>query len=252
MDVGELSIPKGHGIVRVAHNLRLHVTDPRMWSRTIGTDFWLRGGAGLVSAQATGGELLSDYGWTTTSLVETAATGGSDFLDSSDIGDATAEDHLLTNGSGDLLQSPSMFGSYHSAQGAASIMGRDPVALTAEWLGAMTIFSANENRSGWGFIEDGGSAATAADQLAFIHTDGTNFTIRSDADSDAGAADDATWHIWKIRIQAGSATDAVEWFIDSATQGTMDRKTDEWPASWGMHALTDNRPGLAWLHIFYE
>ncbi|KKK48953.1 hypothetical protein LCGC14_3139960, partial [marine sediment metagenome] len=91
-----------------------------------------------------------------------------------------------------------------------------------------------------------------ADELAWIYTDGTNFTIRSDADSDAGAADDTDWHVWKITVKIGSATDAVEWFIDGTSQGKMDRKTDEWPVSFGMYAHTTNRPGLAWLHFSYS
>ena len=245
----ELSLPKGHGIVRVAHNLRLHVTDPRLWSRSIGTDYWLRGGIGIVSAQATAGELLSDYGWTTTGLAETAATGAADFLSSATPG---VEDYVGANSSTDLLQSPSMFGGYLGAQAAASIMGRDPTRLTAEWLGAFTAVTGTSNRSGFGLVEDGGTAGTAVDELAWIYTDGTNFTLRSDADSDAGAADDTSWHIWKIIVKTGTATDAVEWFIDGTSQGTIDRKTDEWPVSFGMYAHTTNRPQIAWLHIFYE
>lgn len=244
----ELSIPKGHGIVRVAHNLRMHVTDPRLWSRSVGTDYWARFGVGATAAD-TAGALLSDFGWTTTGLAETAATGAADFLSSDTPG---VEDHILTNSSGDLLQTPSMFGAYLGAQAPASIMGRDPTRLTAEWLGSFTAVTGTSNRSGFGFVEDGGTAGTAADELAWIYTDGTNFTIRSDADSDAGAADDTDWHIWKIVVKTGSATDAVEWFIDGTSQGTIDRKTDEWPVSFGMYAHTTNRPGIAWLHIFYE
>ncbi len=227
---------------------RVHITDPRLWSRSMGTDYWLRAGVGIVSAQATAGELLSDYGWITTSLAETAATGAGDFMDSTTPG---VPDHLLTNLSGDLLQSPSMFGGYDGFLAAEYILGFSPTQLHVEFYAAFTVVTGTSNRSGFGLIEDGGSAATAADELAFIYTDGTNFTIRSDADSDAGALDNVNWHLWKIIVSTGSATDAVEWFIDGTSQGTMDRKTDEWPVSFGMHALTTNRPGLAWLHIWY-
>jgi hypothetical protein len=233
-------------IVRAPYR-RIHVTDPRLWSRAIGTDYWAKFGVGSTAAD-TGGTLLSDFGWTTTSLVETAATGGGDFLSSSDIG---VPDHVLTNASGDLLQSPSMIGGWDGAAAAGDILGYDPTTLTVEFLGAFTVVTGTSNRSGFGLVEDGGTAGTAADELAWIYTDGTNFTIRSDADSDAGALDDTNWHLWKIAIKTGSATDAVEWFIDGTSQGTMDRKTDEWPASFGMHALTTNRPALAWIHVSY-
>lgn len=233
------------GIVRNPPINRLHVTDARDWSQAIGTDYWARFGVGSTTAATA----LSNYGWTTTSLVETAATGGADFLSSSDVG---VDDHALTNASGDLLQSPSVFGSYYHGQVAAEILGYDPTQMTVEFLGSFTVVTGTSNRSGFGLTEDGGTAGTAADELAWIFTDGTNFTIRSDADSDVGAADDTDWHVWRIVVDTGSATDAVEWFIDGTSQGTMDRKTDEWPVSFGMHALTTNRPAISWVHIFYS
>ncbi len=228
---------------------RVHIPEARLWSRSIGTDYWAKFGAGVVSAQATAGELLSDYGWTTTSLVETVATGTGDFLSAADIG---IPDHLLTDASADLLESPSIFGGSDAIDAVAAILGYAPTMLTCEWYGSFTAVTGTSNRSGFGLVQDGGAAGTAADQLAWIYTDGTNFTIRSSGDSDVGALDDTDWHTWKIVISSGSATDAVEWFIDGTSQGTMNRLEDQWPVSFGMHALTTNRPGIAWVHISYS
>ena len=227
---------------------RVHVIDPRLWSRALGTDYWAAFGETSIDAD-TGGSKLDDFGWTTTSLVETAATGTGDFLSSSDIG---VPDHVLTNASGDLLQSPAIFGGYNHGRAVESMLGYAPTQMTMECFASFTVVTGTSNRSGFGLVEDAGTAGTAADELAWIYTDGTNFTIRSDADSDAGAADDVDWHLWKITVKIGFATDAVEWFIDGTSQGTMDRKTDEWPVSFGMYAHTTNRPGLAWLHLSYS
>ncbi len=228
---------------------RVHITEPRLWSRSIGTDYWARFGAGVVSAQATAGELLSDYGWTTTSLVETAATGGGDFLDSADF---SVPDHLLTDASADLLESPSIFGDYAGSRAAETILGYAPTALTCEFYGSWTVVTGTSNRSGFGLVQDGGAAGTAVDQLAWIYTDGTNFILRSSGDSSVGALDDTDWHTWKIVVSNGSTTAAIEWFIDGTSQGTLDRLEDQWPVSFGMHALTTNRPAIAWLHIWYS
>ncbi len=229
-------------------NNRLHVMDARLWSTQMGTDYWAQFGIKSTLAP-TGGGVLSELGWTTTSLVETVMTGAGDFLSTSDF---SVPAHVLTNASGDLLESPSMFGDGAAAEAAAQILGHNPTTLSCEWYGSFTVVTGTSNRSGFGLVQDGGAAGTAADQLAWIYTDGTNFTLRSSGDSDAGAADDTDWHTWKIIVSTGSATDAVEWFIDGTSQGTMDRITDQWPVSFGMHALTTNRPGLAWVHLWYE
>lgn len=227
---------------------RVHVPNARLWETELGTDYWARFGIRSTIAE-TNGAALSENGWTTTSLVETAMSGAGDFLSSSDIG---IEAHVLTDATGDLLQSPSVFGGNGHAQAAAAILGYTPTQMSVEFFASFTVVTGTSNRSGFGLTEDGGTAGVSADELAWIYTDGTNFTIRSDADSDVGALDNTDWHIWKIVVATGSATDAVEWFIDGSSQGTMDRKTDEWPVSFGMHALTTNRPALSWVHIWYS
>jgi hypothetical protein len=223
---------------------RVHVLRPHEWATAAGTDYWAVFGGEAIAPT---GAVLADFKWVTTSLAE-ADGSGADFLSSSD---AATPPRLLTNASGDLLQSPAVFGDYFHGEQAARFLGYSPTQLSCEFVAAMTVHSANENRSGWGLTEDSGIAGVANDELAWIYTDGSNFTIRSDADSDAGAADDANYHLFKIVLSQGT-TDAVEWFIDGTSQGTMDLKTDEFPVSFGMHALTTNRPALSWVHIWYH
>lgn len=237
-------------ITRAARYNRVHVTLPEEWNRAGGTDYWAFFGPESTTAAAGSSALITDSGWIVTSLAETAGA-GADFLAT---GDRTAPAHILTDAATDALQSPSIFGDYGHAQMAAAILGYQPTRLVCEFYGAMTVHSANETISGWGFLEAGGAGANAADHMAFIFTDGTNFTIRSAADSDAGAADDALWHTFKIVMSntVAAGTDMVEWFIDGTSQGTMDLQTDLFPVSFSMYATTTNRPGLAWVHVFYE
>lgn len=224
---------------------RKHILTPQEWAYSAGTDYWAYfGNSALLSANA---HQLSDYGWTTTTLAFASADGG-DFMSSTDVGTPNG---LVFGDSTDLLQSPNIFGDYTHGRFVEEVLGRFPTQLVVELYAAFTTVTGTSNRSGFGLVEAGGTAGTAADELAWIYTDGTNFTIRSDADSDAGAADDTNYHLWKIVVSSGSATDAVEWFIDGTSQGTMDRKTDEWPASFGMYAHTTNRFVLSWVHIYY-
>lgn len=221
---------------------RIHVP-PRLWGTAPGTDFWLIPSGEITTAGATG-DLLSDNGWVTTSLVETAGS-AADFLSSADTGVPT---HLLTNASGDLLQSPSVFGTYDHGQVAAAILGYSPTTLNVEFWGAMTVHTADEANSGFGWVEAGGSPANTADAMAMINTDGTNFRISSGAASDLGAADDALWHQFKIVSTFGGTH---EWFIDGTSQGTLAIQADLYPVSFGFHALTTNRPALGSVHIWY-
>lgn len=230
---------------------RVHVYAPELWNRGAGTDYWAIFGIESTIAAAGSSALLSDSGWTTTSLAETAGD-GADLIAT---GDRANPPHILTNAGNDLLQSPAIFGDYGHAQVAASMLGYQPTKLCVEFYGAMTVHSADEKTTtGWGFVEAGGAAGTANDRMAWIGTDGANFFCSSAADEDAGAADDANWHVFKIELSnvVAAGTDMATWYIDGASQGTLDVQTDEWPVSFGMFASTTNRPALAWIHIWYE
>ena len=167
---------------------RVHVTKPEDWNRSAGTDYWAFFGPEAITAAAGSSALLTDSGWVITSIIDTAGT-GADLLAT---GDRSNPAHALTNAAGDLIQSPSIFGDYGHAQMAASILGYQPTKLGVEFYGAMTTHAVDElTRAGWGVVEAGGTIGTAADRMAFIGTDATNFWLSRAADTDIGAADDA-------------------------------------------------------------
>lgn len=228
---------------------RKHVLNGWDWSDAVGTDYWLMPGAAVAGATTF---LNSSRGWTTTALSITEGAAA----DAMTYADRGTPRFVSFGASGDLIASPIIFGDYAGARNAAMLMGRSdlPRYLVTDVYGAFTTNSANENTSGFGLIEDGGAITTAADQLAVIVSDGTNFICRSGADSDAGSVVDTAYHWWRIVIDAqktGGVTDAVEWFIDGVSQGTLDLETDEFPALFSAHSLTTNRISLGTTHIYY-
>lgn len=212
------------------------------WGYAPGSDFWMIPGGEILTAA---GVLLSENGWTTTAL-DLVEGAGADFLSSADIG---VPAHILTNATGDLLQSPPVFGSFRHGEVAGEILGHRPSILTLEQDAAFSVASATETTSGFGWVEAGGTPATADDAMAMIISDGTNFVLRSGAASDAGALVDNLWHVWKIVITFGGS---IEWFIDGVSQGTLALQTDLFPVSFGLHTLTTNRVLLGISHISYS
>ena len=241
---------------------RQHVRAGSRWAHDVGTDYWLQPTPGLDQAGAAStatGDELAENGWTATSLVNTAGA-AADFMSAADKG---TPNHFLTDASGDLLESPAMFGDYAHAWAASRIAGMLdlPRFLIAEFFGAMTVHSADEPRSGWGFIEDGGSVATEADQAAFISSDGTNFQLGANAGTPVnGDADDAGWHLFRLVMDRVAATSY--WYMTTTTGAALARQgsstttvaitADEFPVSFGFHALTTNRPALGLTHVFYD
>jgi len=92
--------------------------------------------------------------------------------------------------------------------------------------------------------------SAAADSAGAVRSGGTasTFFLTSDNGSDAGAAIDTNYHLW--RITYGSST--TEWFIDDVSQGTITTETDIWPLSFKAYCGTTNRLALVWARIYYS
>ncbi len=213
-----------------------------LWATDPGTDFSLMS---LNNGYLTAGNAheLADYGWTTTALSYSSAT-GSDFLDSSDMNSIQT---IAFDAAADLLLSPLMFGDYRAGTMAANILGYRPTTLTLECAALFSVASANENISGFGFST--GTSLTNTNHLAFIFSDGTNFQCRSSAASDAGALVDNLFHDWKIVLTAGGS---VEWFMDGISQGTFALKTDTYPTAFSASVTTTNRMAIGTTRITYR
>ena len=248
----ELALPRGHGLVRVAHNLRQQVTDGKDWATAPGTDFWIACGAGgQTGAAGANLETLATHGWTATSIVEDVGSDGS-FLSSTDNDPSSFQ----FTAASDLLTSPTIFGSYGHGLQAGQFLGYMPTSLNLELYAAhIDGTQTGETASGFGFVEGGGSIVTANDALAVIYSDGTNFKLRSGAaTSGAGTEDDTDWHVWKIKITSSG----VQWFIDGSPQNDatslLALETDEFPVNFGIGVVSggSNFLKMAWAHAYYE
>ena len=232
---------------------RVHVWRPEQWNRSGGTDFWGVWGPESLTAAAGSSALITDSGWTATSMVETAGT-GADLIATAD---RTAPAHVLTDAASDLLQSPAIFGDYMHAQIAASILGYQPTKLIAEFGFNFTVGTGNEPASAIGFVEAGGSIVTANDAMATIFSDGTNFKLRSGAAAgSAGPAIGAAWRIGRISLDntVAAGTGMVTATIDGVTVPAIDCQTDLFPVSFGLGVVAagTNRIGSSFWHIWYE
>lgn len=241
---------------------RKHVNAGARWAHEIGTDYWLQPSTALdqfgAASTATGDE-LPENGWVATSLVNTAGSAAT-FGSSATPG---VTPHALTNASADLLKSPVIFGNYAHMRAAADIAGMQalPRFLIARFWGSMSVHSADEPRSGWGFVEDGGSPATEADQAAWISSDSASFQIGCNAGTPADmVADDASWHEFAIVLsvleqKAYGYVDPTWRFGSppiSDALGSVSLIAAEAPYSFGFHALSTNRPLLGLTHVYYE
>lgn len=231
-----------------APDRRVHIWNGADWARSAGTDFWLIGGASEETV-ATGAGLrtLDGGGWTATSVVEYSGSGG-DFLSSTD--DDPSAFHL--DAASDLIQSPVIFGSYAHARMVQEILGALPTELNVEVYSQFLDATNDEEGSEFGFVEGGGSIVTAADALACIYSDGTNYRLRSGAAETAvGAVDDTSWHLWRIKINATGC-----WFyMDGTLQNStlLALEADEWPVAFGIGVVAagSNFQKLAWAHCWY-
>lgn len=226
----------------------LTVQDAVHWNDSSGSDFDFVPSAAGISGTGQA-EDLSDVGWTVTSLTFAQGIAG-DFLSVTDL-DPNA---FITSAALDKLLSPQIFGSGMHALHAEHHLGYAPTKLIFEGWAQFTVASSNETATGVGFFIGGGSVITAADAIAVIHSNGSNFVCRSSGDSDVGAVKDESWHLFKVIISKGSVTDAVEWFIDGVSQGKFDRRADAYPCGlgWGNVNAGNNRVQIGPAKVTYR
>ncbi len=220
------------------------------WDDASGSDFFFKPSAAQISGTGNA-EDLGDRGWTVTGLAGQFVSGvGANFLDPDNKG---VPAHYVTTAALDLLQSPPLFGNWVDGQQAAHHLGGNPTTLTFEFWATFSVESNNETATGLGLADAGGSNIVATDAIAMIVSNGSNFLCRSSVDSIVGAAADTALHLFKIVFKPGT-TDAIEWFIDGVSQGTLDLRTGEFPISWGggVQSGGSNRVLIGQCEAFYR
>lgn len=229
---------------------RVHVTEPNKWSTQVGTDFWIIAGA---NNQGTAGavNLLTDGGWTATSIAAYAAGSAADFMSKDDVGTPAEYTQDAQN---DLLESPAVFGDYAHAHAAAVIMGERslPRFLIADVYARFSVVANDEPTTCLGFVEDGGAITTANDSLACISSNGTSWVIQSNGSENlSGAVAVSTSPTW-FRILLDKINSTAYAYANGTLIGSIAITADEFPVSFGAGSGgANNLVQLNQAHIFY-
>lgn len=221
------------------------------WSSKVGLEYWAHFGPEAIGVSGDAHE-LGDYGWAITGTLADVTGSGADLLDPDDKGTPGG---INIDTAGDALDSPSVFGDWQHGALVAELVGmRDlPTLLVCDWWGRFAA-NADEDASGVGFVEDGGTGAVANDHLAAISIDGTNFQLRSDTAAVALAAMDTSQHHFRIKLD--QATGLAYGYIDDMDEslGSIALKTDEFPAKFGAGVLATtgtNFPVISAVRVRY-
>lgn len=224
---------------------RVHVTCPQLWAETAATDYWANWGhPGFTEAGVLD---LDDFGWLTVGFSHTVGSAAG-MMDSSDVGTTgglnfdTAEDYIV---------SPFIFGDYAHAKQAEAFLGYVPTTLNMESYARFASSAADEQATGFGFVEAGSTGAFAkADTNGFVTIGATNFELHTGAAADEGSTKATTASLFRVTYTAGST---AEWFIDGTSQGTLAIQANTWPSAWAANTQGSgaNDPVVSWTHIWY-
>lgn len=221
------------------------VAQPQFWAGSPAYEGWLANfHADLVAvAAAANPSGLDGWGWTCTGLAVVEGSAG-DFMSSAD-NDPT---HVRLADANDVLSSPRIFGGFDAVKMVTTILGSVPTKFMLEFYASFPVNGTNQTTTFIGLTAPATTDAAAAGSAGAITSNGTNFVLTSDTGSDAGAALDTAWHMFRIEWTFAST---VEWFIDDVSQGTIAMETDIWPQAFkAMSQLNDIY--LAFIHWKYS
>lgn len=229
---------------------RVHVTDPLKWAVQAGTDFWILASAN-GQGTASGQNLLTDGGWTATSIAAYADGAAADFMSRSDPGTIA---QYTQNAQNDLLKSPAIFGSYAHAHAAAVIAGMRslPRYLVCDAYAQFSVVANDEPTTCIGFVEDGGSIVTANDSLGCISSNGTSWVVQANGSENlSGAVAISTSPTW-FRILMDVKQNLVYAYANGTLIGSIAITADEFPVAFGAGSGgANNLIQLNQAHIFY-
>ena len=228
---------------------RVHVSNLKEWGTSIGTDYWANfADLTLVPGGATD---FVNYGWLEAGTFVTVKNAAADLISSADTGDTLAGVHMDT--ADDSVTSPFIFGDYSHALAAGAILGYTPDTLNMECYARFSATN-DEETTGFGFVKhDAATVFAKTDLIAYVTTDGTNFSLESSGAAAASDGLDSTVAT-KFKIEMKSGT-AINWYIDDTLQtNTLALLEDEFPTAFCMQAGTGgtNDPIVAWVHVWYS
>lgn len=188
-------------------------------------------------------------GWTHTGTPSALTASTGDFNSSADHSPVGLG--LNTVASAQSLRFQSLlFGTYAQWATARDILGYEPTKLCFKLWASFAINTANEANTGFGLVTTSAATTANSEKIAWVHSDGTNFTFRENTNTDAGAAKDTAFHEYIIKIDATN----MEWFIDGVSQGTLSTPTDKWGAAFQANGAAGrtNSVQVSSLLVWYE
>jgi hypothetical protein len=227
------------------------------WAQEPATDFWLYTAASTGPLGGAQADLLSEHGWTTTSL--SAADGAAaDFMTSDDVGTIGG---FVQNAQNDLLKSSAIFGDYAHARMAADLLHRRelPRYLIMDAYARFSVVANNQPTTALGFVEDGGSIVTAADHAGAFTSNTATWGLSVDgSEGTAFGTADTGAHLFRIVLDRENSTvrPGVDGTMYDEQAGGVDGSLaivqDEFPVAFGAGSGgANNLVQLTWAHIFY-
>lgn len=224
-----------------------HVNDPHAWGDVPATQYGATFDETDIAA-GQGRDLAAD-GWEAAGF--SILTGsGAGLLDSGAKGTTGG---INFDTAGDYLISPFIFGDYTHGRIAEHFLGYYPTKIVMRVLARFAAGN-DEEATGFGFVQDGtdANALVKADLMAYITVDGTNFSLESSGNADAGSTKNTNQHLFKI---VGTFGSTWEWFIDDVSQGTLAIVASQMPMAWAAGTKGSggaNDPVISWVCINYE
>ncbi len=223
------------------------------WNRTPALEYWM-----VPSLAAMGIGTFSDglmavasNGWVNTGTVVGVAGTGADFPAAAEqyyYSTVTAEmasdygtpAHFALDTSGDLLNSPALFGDPTHMAMASELAGMRalPNRIIMDTWSRFAVVITTSDTSGFGFVEAAGAASVANDAMGIIYSDGTNFLLRSAAATSAALmAADTTAH--RFRLVIDRVNQLIYAYIDNmaTSKGSIAIQADLFPVSVGAGCL---------------
>ncbi len=142
------------------------------------------------------------------------------------------------------------FGSREHVKAAADILGYEPTLLCFRVLARFSVNSANEDQTGFGLVATTAATTTNAQKVCWVSSDSANFKVRSNTNTDVGAAIDTAWHDWLFVLDGAN----IEWFIDGTSQGTCTQQSDAYGAAFQVNgaAARTNVVQISTVHVWYQ
>lgn len=210
-----------------------------LWQRQNVTDYM----ASFASATA-------PTGWTytgTPTVIANAADG--DLFSISDHNPAGCQIATIASAQSMRFQSL-VFGEREHMKAAENILGYAPTLLCFRAIARFSVNSANEDQTGFGFVNTTAATSTNGQKVCWVSSNATNFIVRSNTNTANNGAIDTNWHDWLFFLNGTTITP----YRDGVLQNTVSMATDQFGCAFQVNgaASRTNVVQLSALHVWYQ